>query len=614
MSDPIKHECGLIFLRLRKPILHYHHKYGTVFYGLHKLFLLMEKQRNRGQDGTGIASMKLHVKPGYPFLHRVRSIAPHPISDLFEQIFADIEEINKEEPEAASQPEWLQARVGFLGELLLGHLRYGTQGKNSIDFCHPFIERDRIATRNMALAGNFNLVNVKELFRQVNIHPGKLFVESDLAAILEVLRHFIVQEEEAHGTFDLATVLKRAAALFDGGYHIGGLIGNGDGFVLRDPIGIRPSYYYVDDEIVVAASERPAIQTVFDIPKDKVIELEPGHALIVKKNGTVLNEEIVAPREKRACSFERIYFSRAVDSDIYNERFSLGEILADKVLEAIDYDYDNTVFSYIPHTAEVAFHGLINGLKCRLNREKMEEIALQKINGGYPEIAGTLFRRIRMEKVVVKDVKMRTFITEDSSRDELVGYVYDVTYGILRPQEDTLVIIDDSIVRGTTLRRSILKMLDRLEPRRIIILSSAPQIRYPDCYGIDMSRMGEFVAFRAAIDLLSERGENYILEEAYHLCKELEKKGQMEKENAVHHIYSTLTDEEVSGQIAKLITPEGMKAQVDIIYQSVENLHKSCPDNLGDWYFTGNYPTPGGNRVVNRAFLNFMENRNERGY
>ncbi len=615
MSDPIKHECGLIFMRLRKPISHFQKKYGSAFYGLNKLYLLMEKQHNRGQDGAGIATMKLHTEPGYPFLHRVRSNAKQPIPELFEKIFADVEEIEKYQPGMFKYPGLMKGNMRFLGELILGHLRYGTQGQNNLELCHPFVAHDPIPTRNIALAGNFNVVNVKELFEQVGITPEKLNAESDLAAMLEVLKHFIAEEDEkTPECLDLVKILKRAAPLFDGGYHLGGLVGNGDGFVLRDPNGIRPSYYYVNDDIVVAASERPAIQTAFDIPIEDIKELEPGHALIAKENGEVLNEEIVEPREKRACSFERIYFSRGNDRDIYEERLSLGYTLSKIVLEHIDYDLKNTVFSFIPNTAEVAFYGLTKGLEHYLNEIKIKRIASWGKDIDEEKLSEMINRQIRMEKVAIKDVKMRTFITADESRNEMVEHVYDITYGTVRPGKDTLVVIDDSIVRGTTLRQSIIKMLDRLNPKRIIVLSSAPQIRYPDCYGIDMSKIGEFVAFRAAVELLRERGDGHTLEKAYGLCKELAKTDTLDGQNVVRLIYKHLTTEEISQKIAEIVTPEGVNAKVDIIYQSIENLHKSCPHNLGDWYFTGNYPTPGGNRVVNRAFMNFMENRNERGY
>ncbi len=615
MSDPIKHECGLIFIRLRKPFSYFQKKYGTVFYGLNKLYLLMEKQHNRGQDGAGIATLKLHTEPGYPFLHRIRSNANQPIPELFGKIFSEVGEIEKYQPDMFKYPGLMKGNIRFLGELILGHLRYGTQGKNNIELCHPFVRYDPIPARNLTLAGNFNIVNVRELFDFVHVKPGQLHAESDLAAMLEVLSHFITLEDRATPEqLDLVKVLRQAAPMFDGGYHVGGLVGNGDGFVMRDPNGIRPSYYYVNDEIVVAASERPAIQTAFDVPFEEIKELGPGHALIAKENGEVAEEEIMEPGEKRSCSFERIYFSRGNDKEIYKERLSLGYTLSEKVLDAIDNDLRNTVFSFIPNTAEVAFYGLTKGLEHYLNEIKVKRILDWKKAYKEEQLAEMINRSVRMEKIAIKDVKMRTFIAADSGRDEMVQHVYDVTYGTVRPGKDTLVVIDDSIVRGTTLRESIIKMLDRLGPKRIIVLSSAPQIRYPDCYGIDMSKMGDFVAFRAAIALLRERGKQHILESTYGLCKELAKTDTLDAQNAVRHIYKPLSVEDISKKIAEIITPEGTNARVEVIYQSIENLHQSCPNNLGDWYFTGNYPTPGGNKVVNRAFMNFIEGKDQRGY
>ncbi len=615
MSDDIKHECGLAFIRLRKPFSYYQQKYNTVFYGLHKLYLLMEKQHNRGQDGAGIAAVKLNTEPGYPFMHRLRSVAPQPIPDLFAKVFDEISETEKYQPEIIKYPGLMKGNIRFLGELLLGHLRYATQGRNNIELCHPFVRYNPIPCRNITMAGNFNLVNVDELFDYVKVDPGQLHRKSDLAAMMETVYHFIVQEDERNQEcLDLVSVLRQATNLFDGGYHVCGLVGNGDGFVLRDPNGIRPSYFYYDDEIVVAASERAAIQTAFNLSYEEVKELDPGKALIVKNNGQVLEEQIQEPREKKSCSFERIYFSRGNDQDIYRERNSLGYTLSETVLKAVDYDLKNTIFSFIPNTAEIAFYGLIKGLEDYLNEIKVQRIQAWDKDYDEEKLKEMINRRVRVEKIAIKDVKMRTFITADASRNEMVQHVYDVTYGTVRPGIDTLVVIDDSIVRGTTLRESIVKMLDRLGPRRIIILSSAPQIRYPDCYGIDMSKMGDFVAFRAAIALLKERGRQYVLDEAYGLCKELSRTNTLHAQNVVRQIYKQFTVEEISDKIAQQITPPGTNAQVSVIYQSIENLHKSCPDNLGDWYFTGNYPTPGGNRVVNKAFMNFMEGKNERGY
>ncbi len=615
MSDAIQHECGLIFIRLRKPFSYYQKKYGTVFYGLNKLYLLMEKQHNRGQDGAGIATVKLHTEPGYPFMHRLRSNAPQPIPDLFGKVFAEVQEIEKYQPEMVKYPGLMKGNIRFLGELLLGHLRYGTQGRNDVELCHPFVRHDPIPSRNLTMAGNFNLVNVRELFDYVGVPPAQLQGESDLAAMLEVMHYFMIKEDEKNQEeLDVVSVLRQSAALFDGGYHVGGLLGSGDGFVLRDPNGIRPSYFYVDDEIVVAASERPAIQTAFNVPYEEVRELDPGKALIVRSDGRVLEEQILPAARKTACSFERIYFSRGNDRDIYRERTSLGYSLADKVLKAIDNDLKHTVFSYIPNTAEVAFFGLVKGLEDYLNEIKVQRILSWGPDVSSEKLGEMIRRRIRIDKVIIKDVKMRTFITEDANRNEMVQHVYDISYDTVNPGEDTLVVIDDSIVRGTTLKESIIKMLDRLGPKRIIILSSAPQIRYPDCYGIDMSRMNDFVAFRAAVSLLRERGKQYILDEAYGLCRELARANTLDAQNVVRQIYKQFSVEEISDKIAGIITPPGTRAKVDVIYQSIENLHASCPDNLGDWYFTGNYPTPGGNRVVNRAFMNFMEGKKERAY
>lgn len=615
MSDPIKHECGLIFIRLRKPFSYYQKKYGTVFYGLNKLYLLMEKQHNRGQDGAGIAAVKLNTEPGYPFMHRMRSNSSQPIPELFGKIFAEVEEIEKYQPDMIKYPGLMKGNIRFLGELLLGHLRYGTQGRNNIELCHPFVRHDAIPTRNLTLAGNFNVVNVRELFDFVNVNPGQLHSESDLAAMLEILHHFIIREDEKNQEYlDLVSVLRESASMFDGGYHVGGLLGNGDGFVMRDPHGIRPSYYYINDEIVVATSERPAIQTAFNVPFGEVKELERGMALIVKNNGDILTEQILEPREKRACSFERIYFSRGNDQEIYQERTSLGHHLSEKVLNAIDFDLKNTIFSFIPNTAEIAFYGLVKGLEDYLNEIKVQRIQSWGKDVDAGKLHEMINRRVRIDKIVIKDVKMRTFIAADAGRNEMVQHVYDTTYGTVRPGVDTLVVIDDSIVRGTTLRESIIKMLDRLGPKRIIILSSAPQIRYPDCYGIDMSKMGDFVAFRAAICLAQDQGKQHILKEAYNLCKELAKTNTLDAQNVVRLVYKQFTVEEISRKIAQIITPPDTQAEVSVIYQSIETLHQSCPHNLGDWYFTGNYPTPGGNHVVNQAFMNFMEGKNTRGY
>ncbi|MBC8034821.1 MAG: amidophosphoribosyltransferase [Chitinophagaceae bacterium] len=615
MSDAIKHECGLAFIRLRKPFSYYQQKYGTVLYGLNKLYLLMEKQHNRGQDGAGIATVKLDTEPGYPFMHRLRSIVNQPIADIFRQVGGEVLELEKYQPDVRKHPGLMKGHIRFLGELLLGHLRYGTQGRNNVEFCHPFIKRDVIPSRNLSLAGNFNLVNTEELFNLVNIEPGVFQKQSDLAAMMEVLHKFLVQEDErSPGELDLAGVLRKSTKLFDGGYHIGGLLGSGDSFVIRDAHGIRPSYYYINEDVIVAASERAAIRTTFNVGENEVQELMPGQALIVKKDGSYSLEQILEPKERRACSFERIYFSRGNDEKIYRERNALGYNLSDTILKAIDYDLKNTIFSFIPNTAEVAFYGLVKGMEDYLNKVKIQRILSWNKDYDDEKLAEMINRRIRMEKIAIKDVKMRTFITEDVSRNELVQHVYDITYGTVRKDMDTIVVIDDSIVRGTTLKESIVRMLARLEPKKIIIISSAPQIRYPDCYGIDMSKLGDFIAFRAAIELLKAKDMECVLQEVYDDCKELVRNNQLHSENLVRKIYKPFTPEEISAKIAELITPEGLKLPIQVIYQTIESLHEACPTNTGDWYFTGNYPTPGGNRVVNSAFINFFEGKNVRGY
>src|SRR5882757_814263 len=531
MSDAIKHECGLAFIRLRKPLSYYQQQYGTVLYGLNKLYLLMEKQHNRGQDGAGIASVKLNTEPGYPFMHRMRSCANQPIADIFFQIGKEIAEIEKYQPDIKNHPGLMKGHINYLGELLLGHLRYGTQGKNNVEFCHPFIKRHTIPARNLALAGNFNLVNTEELFGLINIDPGEFQRQSDLAAMMEVLHHFIVKADEAFpNRMDITKVLKKAVPLFDGGFNFSGLLGNGDAFVMRDAHGIRPSYYYVNDDVIVAASERAAIRTAFNVGENEVQELMPGNALIIKEDGTYSIEQIVEAKERKACSFERIYFSRGSDEKIYQERTDLGRHLSEPVLKAIDYDLKNTIFSFIPNTAETAFYGLLKGADDYLKKIKVERIMSWGNNFDEEKLTEMINRKIRFEKIAIKDVKLRTFITEDSSRNEMVQHVYDITYGTVRKNEDTVVVIDDSIVRGTTLKESIIRMLSRLSPKKIIIVSSAPQIRYPDCYGIDMSKLGDFVAFRAAIELLNERGKEKCLTDMYEHCKELERMGQLHTE------------------------------------------------------------------------------------
>ena len=615
MSDEIKHECGVAFIRLRKPFSYYQQQYGTVLYGLNKLYLLMEKQHNRGQDGAGIATVKLNVEPGYPFLHRLRSCANQPIADVFFQIGKEIAELEKYQPDIKNHPGLMKGHVNYLGELLLGHLRYGTQGKNNVEFCHPFIKRDTIPARNLALAGNFNLVNTEELFALINIDPGVFQRQSDLAAMMEVLHHFLVKADEAFpGQMDIAKVLKKAVPLFDGGFHFCGLIGNGDAFVMRDAHGIRPSYYYVNDDVIVAASERAAIRTAFNVAENEVKELMPGCALVVDADGNYRIIQIVEPKERKACSFERIYFSRGSDEKIYKERNALGYHLSEPVLKAINYDLKNTIFSFIPNTAETAFYGLLKGADHYLNKRKVEKILSWGNELNEDKLAELINRTIRIEKIAIKDVKLRTFITEDSNRNEMVQHVYDITYGTVKDHEDTLVVIDDSIVRGTTLKESIIRMLARLKPKRIIVVSSAPQIRYPDCYGIDMSKLGDFIAFKAAIELLRERKQECLLDELLVRCKELQRNNQLHEENVVRRLYKQFTLEEISAKIAQLITPKEITIPVDVIYQTIESLHASCPTNTGDWYFTGNYPTPGGNRVCNKAFMNYMEGKNVRGY
>jgi len=574
----------------------------------------MEKQHNRGQDGAGVAAVKMSVEPGYPFLHRIRSTATQAIADVFRQIGEEVNELEKFNPDIKKYPGLMKGHLKFMGELLLGHLRYGTQGKNNVEFCHPFIKRHTIPARNLALAGNFNLVNTDELFALVNIDPGEFQKQSDLAAMMEVIYHFLVNEDEAHPEqTNIKSILKKALPLFDGGFHVGGVTGNGVGFVFRDAHGIRPSYYYYNDEVAVAASERAAIRTAFNVGENEVRELMPGQAMIVNQDGEIEIAQILEPKERKACSFERIYFSRGSDEKIYNERKALGYHLSKQVLEAIDFDLKNTIFSFIPNTAEVAFYGLIKGCEDYLNKIKVERISSWSIVD--PEkLYEMINRKIRMEKIAIKDVKMRTFITEDAGRSEMVQHVYDITYGTVRKGIDTLVVIDDSIVRGTTLKESIIRMLARLEPKKIIIVSSSPQIRYPDCYGIDMSKMGEFIAFNAAVELMREKGKLNCLKELLEKCKELQRNNQLHTENVVQHVYKSFTTEQISAKIAELITSKEIRIPVEVIFQSIETLHQSCPNNLGDWYFTGNYPTPGGNRVVNRAFINYMEGKNIRGY
>lgn len=575
----------------------------------------MEKQHNRGQDGAGIATVKLDVEPGYPFMNRLRSNAPQAIADIFQQIGKEIDELEKYHPDIKSHPGLMKGHVAFLGELLLGHLRYGTQGKNKLEYCHPFINRDTIPARNLALAGNFNIVNSDELFTLIGKEPHPNVRFSDLAAMIELMHTHLCEEDEVSPEkMDIKKVLKKTLPHLDGGYHVGGVTGNGIGFVFRDAHGIRPSYYYINDEVVVAASERAAIRTTFNVGENEVQELKPGQALIVSETGEIEIAQILEPRERKACSFERIYFSRGSDEKIYKERKTLGYNLSEPVLHAIDHNLKNTIFSFIPNTAETAFYGMLKGMENYLNKIKLERILSWGKDYDDEKLTEMINRRIRVEKIAIKDVKMRTFITEDVSRNEMVQHVYDITYGTVRPGLDTLVVIDDSIVRGTTLKESIIRMLGRLQPKGIVVVSSSPQIRYPDCYGIDMSKMGDFIAFNAAVELLKERNNYGLLHELLEKCKKLESRNELHTENVVKQLYKQFTAEEIAAKIAKLITPSELDIPVKVIFQTIEDLHKACPGNLGDWYFTGNYPTPGGNKVVNKAFMNYMEGKNVRGY
>jgi amidophosphoribosyltransferase len=632
MSDPIKHECGIALLRLKKPLNYYHEKYGTSFYGLKKMYLLMEKQHNRGQDGAGIANVKLDMAPGQRYISRLRSIDQQPIKDIFAQINRRFSDRTGDDKTLLNDPEWLKANASFSGELFLGHLRYGTYGRNSIEACHPFLRQNNWMTRNLILAGNFNMTNVDELFQELvdlGQHPKE---KADTVTILEKIGHFLDEEndriyyelkqegitkkeatDKIAARLNIGRILKNSAKKWDGGYAMAGLFGHGDAFVLRDPNGIRPAYFYEDDEVCVVTSERPVIQTSFNVPFEKIQELAPGHAIIIKKNGTSYLEQITTPGERKACSFERIYFSRGSDKEIYRERMMLGATLIPQVLEAVENDVRNTVFSYIPNTAETAFLGLVKGMEDHLNQWKKEEILKEGAGLSAEKLQEILSLRPRVEKIAIKDAKLRTFITDDSNRDDLVAHVYDITYGTATVT-DNLVVIDDSIVRGTTLKQSILRILDRLGPKRIVIVSSAPQIRYPDCYGIDMAKMGDFIAFQAAMDLLKERGMGKLISDVYERCKASEKLPVGEVKNEVKAIYEPFAALEISDRIAKLLTPEGQHSEVKIVYQNIENLHSSCPHNLGDWYFTGNYPTPGGMRVANRSFMNFVEGKNTRAY
>jgi len=633
MSDAIKHECGIAMVRLLKPLQYYKDKYGSAFYGLNKMYLLMEKQHNRGQDGAGIASIKFNVAPGTRYISRVRSNADQPIQDVFAQINNRLNDLNEQFPEKIDDVKWQVENAPYIGNLYLGHVRYGTFGKNSIEAVHPFLRQSNWMHKSLIVAGNFNMTNSKRLFNdlvEIGQHPKEM---TDTVTVMEKIGHFIddevtklyeklkheknVSKKDASPLIEkrinLKKILKRSAKNWDGGYAMAGLLGHGDAFVLRDPAGIRPAFYYKDDEVVVVASERPVIQTVFNVAIDDVKELEPGHALIMKRDGKVTFDQIRKPLPQKSCSFERIYFSRGSDADIYTERKNLGKLVFPKILEKINNDLKNTVFSYIPNTAETSFYGMREAAEDFLNQQKTDAILHGQRNLSAEKVKEILAERPRIEKLAIKDAKLRTFIADDNSRDDLVAHVYDVTYGIVKP-DDNLVIIDDSIVRGTTLKMSIIKILDRLKPKKIIIVSSAPQIRYPDCYGIDMARMGDFIAFRAALELLKETNNYKLVEEVYTKCKAQQQLEDSEIENAVKEIYGAFSDEQISDKIAQMLKTEEITSEVEIIYQSVENLHKACPNHLGDWYFTGDYPTPGGNRVVNDSFINFYEGSNKRAY
>ena len=631
MSDAIKHECGISLIRLLKPLEFYKKKYGTPFYGLQKMYLMLEKQHNRGQDGAGFASIKLDMPPGHRFMSRVRSAKSQPIKDIFKKINLEINEIENSTTAKNLDSKELKKTFPFLGEIMIGHLRYGTFGKNNIQNVHPFLRQNNWMHRNLIVAGNFNLTNVNELFDNLvdlGQHPKE---KADTITIMEKIGHFLDDEvakiykklkkkgldkkamsPEIAQRLDIGKVLRKASRNWDGGYVIAGLIGHGDSFVLRDPAGIRPAFFYKDEEVVVVASEKPAIQTVFNVKHDQVNEIQAGEALIIKKSGRLIKETINNPTQKASCSFERIYFSRGSDYDIYKERKELGRRLFPKILKSISSNFENTVFSFIPNTAETSFYGLIEkAQEYILDESRKKILKLNKLSD--KNLKPILSSRLRIEKVTIKDVKLRTFITEDTSRDDLVAHVYDITYGTVKPT-DTLVVIDDSIVRGTTLQKSILKILDRLEPKKIIVVSSAPQIRYPDCYGIDMARIEDFIAFRAMLALLNENKKNYLLREVYEKSKNALENKITNKKNYVKILYNQFTDEEISKKIAEILKSDGIKSKVEVIFQSVEDLHKSCPNHRGDWYFTGNYPTAGGNKVVSRAFINFYEGKKSRAY
>lgn len=633
MSDSIKHECGIALIRLRKPLEYYQVKYGDWRYGLEKLYLLMEKQHNRGQDGAGVVCIKTELEPGKKYIFRHRSNNSNPIQDIFDKINDEFKKVEEQKPERLNDPGWAKNNLSFAGELFLGHLRYGTYGNYKIDYVHPVNRENNWKSRNLVLAGNFNLTNVNELFQEL-VNLGQTPKDfSDTVTILENVGHFLDQENQIlferykkegylnkeispmiEKNISVTEILKNASKKWDGGYAMAGLLGHGDAFVVRDPWGIRPAYYYYDDEVVVVASERPVIQTVFNVPYNKVEEIPPGYAVISKNCGEITVEEIRKPELRKSCSFERIYFSRGSDRDIYQERLRLGEFLTPQILKAVDFDLENTVFSFIPNTAETAFYGMIKGAEKYLDKIKKEKVLRLKDNLSAESLDDIIAMKPRVEKIAVKDVKLRTFIAGDSGRDDLVGHVYDITYGTIREGKDKLVIIDDSIVRGTTLKHSIIRILDRLGPRKIVVVSSSPQIRYPDCYGIDMAKLSDFIAFKAAIQLIKDTGKQNVIDKVYNMCKEQEDIPKEKVINYVREIYDPFTPEQISCQIARMLKTNEIRADLEIIYQSIENLHKAIPEHTGDWYFTGNYPTPGGNKVVNQSFINFIEGKNKRAY
>ena len=633
MSDAIQHECGIALLRLRKPLDYYQKKYGSALYGLDKMILMMEKQHNRGQDGAGLAGIKLDMPPGQRYISRYRSIENNPMQDIYNRIQKRIQELLNGKIENIKDVTWVKKNLPFACDAYLGHLRYGTFGSNSIESCHPFLRQSNWMSRNLILAGNFNMTNTSELIEElisIGQHPKE---QADTVTVMEKIGHFLDQENDRLKSefeknlnlnkvqksnfqidnIDLQRVMKKASKGWDGGYAMGGMVGQGDSFLIRDPNGIRPAYYYFDEEIAVVASERPVIQTAFDLKFDQIKEVPPGHMIWIRRSGEVSIKKILEPKNKLACSFERIYFSRGNDGAIYNERIELGRRLAKKVLHAADNNIDNTIFSFIPNTAEISFYGLVKGVETELNKVKVKQLLKLKNSSSEEDLLEVLERKPRVEKIAWKDIKLRTFIAQDLVRDDMVSHVYDSTYDVVESQ-DTIVAVDDSIVRGTTLRKSILKMLDRLGPKKIIIVSSAPQIRFPDCYGIDMAKMDEFAAFRAAIELLKERGLSSMIENTYKEAKSELKKEMSLQKNVVKSIYKPFKASEISKKISEILTPKNVRAKVEIIYQSIEDLHISCPENLGDWYFTGNYPTPGGNRVSNQSFVNYVEGVSERAY